>query len=136
VRFDCSGLTTVDWTHNSWYPDYKFRLPHGSTFYTGNNLAHLKSIMPSGTPVLGGLPKLYEDNITVSNPWTTTITLGSPIAGTVEYMGTEYPVVADGDAAKNSGVHIQNITDSYSGVAPDRGAVVAGRSPPVYGDRT
>jgi hypothetical protein len=33
-------------------------------------------------------------------------------------------------------VTIPNITDQFSGSAPDRGAIIGGRGIPVYGDRS
>jgi hypothetical protein len=79
---------------------------------------------------------MQNDNITVSNPWTTIITLGpdslTPVPDNVTYT----PVLSPGDAARNSGVVIPNIADGFRGGAPDRGATIEGRPTPVYGDRT
>ena len=44
------------------------------------------------------------------------------------------PILAAGTAPKNSGVAIPNISDGFSGAAPDRGAIIAGRPIPQYGD--
>lgn len=49
--------------------------------------------------------------------------------------GVYTPTLAIGTAPKNSGIAIPNITDGFSGSAPDRGAIIEGRSVPLYGDR-
>jgi hypothetical protein len=49
---------------------------------------------------------------------------------------TYTPVLAAGTSPKNSGVAIPNITDGFTGAAPDRGALISGRAVPAYGDRS
>jgi hypothetical protein len=60
------------------------------------------------------------------------ITLGSTYL--TEATGTYTPTLALATPPKNSGVVIANITDGFSGVAPDRSAIIAGRTPVNYGD--
>jgi len=161
LRNDALGYDPCDWTHNSWYPNGTFRLGHLGSLYTGNSLANCKALLDPLTQTqifATGLKKLDSDNITVSNPWVTTITLpplltwpartfpenSSPNPETTitqidEYTGTlSYSdfAITGGDQAKNSGVAIPGITDGYTGAAPDRGAVIAGRTAVVYGDRS
>lgn len=52
-----------------------------------------------------------------------------------EVAGVYTPILASGTTPKNSGVVIPNITDKFSGAAPDRGALIDGRPIPVYGQR-
>ena len=119
----------IDWTHNSWFPD---RAVQWGAFF--NNLAAAQSGLANTTPVFSGTSRrMSNDNITTTNPWTTTITL--PAHSGLEFTGTFMPILAPG-TPKNSGVVIPNITDGFSGGAPDRGAIIEGRTPPVYGDRT
>ena len=75
---------------------------------------------------------MQNDNITASNPWTTTITLGTDSLTAV--TATYTPILAASTSPKSSGVVIPNITDGFSGSAPDRGATIQGRSVPQYGD--
>jgi hypothetical protein len=44
------------------------------------------------------------------------------------------PILKPGTAPKNSGAVIPNVTDGFSGAAPDRGAIIEGRPIPQYGD--
>jgi hypothetical protein len=46
------------------------------------------------------------------------------------------PTLAAAQQPKNSGLAIANITDGFSGAAPDRGAVIEGRPSVFYGDRS
>ena len=63
-----------------------------------------------------------------------TITLGSDYL--TEITTLYVPALSAGTTPKNSGAVIANITDGFSGAAPDRGAVIEGRAVPQYGDRT
>jgi hypothetical protein len=131
IRLDNSGHDPVDFTHNSWYPNLIFQWPQGS--YA--NLAAAFSGLSATTPVFSSATKRHDqDNITVSNPWTTTVTLGADYR--TEVTGIFTPALAAGTAPKNSGTVIPNVTDGYSGNAPDRGAVIGGRAIPQYGDRS
>ena len=76
---------------------------------------------------------MENDNITVSNPWTSNIALG-PNAYT-EITASYVPVLAAGTSPKNSAIPINNITDGFSGAAPDRGGVIEGRPLPAWGDQ-
>ncbi len=129
IRLDNSGHDPVDFTHNSWYPDLTFQWPQRAF----PDLATAYNGLSATTPVFSGITKRHEqDNITVGNPWTTTVTLGADYHA--EATGPYTPVLASGTAPKNSGIVISNITDGFSGGAPDRGAIIAGRPIPQYGD--
>lgn len=132
LRLDnSSGYTTMDFDHNAWYPDGSFG------WYSGTyaNLAAAQSGIPSTTPIFSGYTKRHtSDVITTSSPWVTTVTMASNYRTEVT---TDYtPILADGTTPRNAGTPIPNITDEYSGAAPDIGAVIAGRSAVTYGDRS
>jgi len=127
---ESSGHNIVDWTHNSWYPDRQIQWD----FDVFNNLADARNSLRATTPVFSGATRrLEQDNITSSNPWTTTITLGTNSLTEITQSFT--PVLAAGTAPKNSGIAIANVTDGYSGGAPDRGALISGRAVPNWGDQ-
>ena len=131
IRLDNSGHDPVDFTHNSWFPDLAFQWPQGRF----GSLAAAYSGLSATTPVFSGTTRRHEqDNITASNPWTSTVTLGANYH--TEVTGTYTPALSLGTAPKNSGVVIPNITDGFSGGAPDRGAIIEGRPIPQYGDRS
>jgi hypothetical protein len=131
LRLDNGGHAIVDFTHNSWYPNAVFQWSPGRY----PDLAGAQAGLPATTPVFSGSVKRHDqDNITTASPWTTAITLGSDYRTEVTTPYT--PTLAAGSAPKNSGVVIANITDGYSGAAPDRGAIIAGRPVPTYGDRS
>jgi hypothetical protein len=130
-----TGHNPVDFTHNSWYPNKLFNWEQEHSTFA--NLAAAYAGLAATTPVFSGITKRHEqDNITVANPWTTAVTLGSDYH--TEFTTTPYPamVLSPGSAPKNSGVAIPNITDGFSGGAPDRGAIIEGRPIPQYGDRS
>jgi hypothetical protein len=62
------------------------------------------------------------------------VTLGADYY--TEVLQAYTPALAPGTAPKNSGVVIPNITDGFTGGAPDRGAIIQGRPIPQYGDRS
>lgn len=128
---DASTNDPIDWTHNSWFPDRPMQWEYQ---YYGA-LSALQSGVSNRTPVFSGSNRPFSnDNITSTNPWTTTITMGSNAL--TEVTATYTPVLAAGSTPKNSGAAIPNITDGFSGAAPDRGAIISGRGIPSYGDRT
>jgi hypothetical protein len=133
IRLDNSGHDPVDLTHNSWYPDTVFQWPQGKF----SNLLDAFNNLVATTPVFSGITKRHsQDNIitdTNGDPWVTPITLGADYHTEITVRYT--PVLRPGTAPKNSGVVIPNITDGFAGGAPDRGAIIEGRTIPQYGDR-
>lgn len=99
------------------------------------SLAAAQAGLANRTPIFSGTNRrMLNDNITASNPWTSPVTLGA--TSLVEVVAAYVPILSKGDAAKNSGIAIPGITDGFSGAAPDRGAVIDGRSTVTYGDRS
>jgi hypothetical protein len=128
IWLESGGHDPIDWTHNSWWPDRQIQW--GGVFA---NLAAAQSGLGNTTPVFSGTNRrMQNDNIAESNPWTTTISLGAE--SLTEVTATFTPVLRAGTSPKNSGVRIPNVTDGFSGTAPDRGAIIEGRPIPQYGD--
>jgi hypothetical protein len=129
IWLESTNHDPIDWTHNSWFPDRAIQ-------WGGNyaSLSAAQSGLANTTPIFSGTNRrMQNDTITVRNPWTQVITLGASAA--TEYTGVFLPVLASGGTAKNTGVPIPNITDGFSGSAPDRGAIIEGRTTVSYGDR-
>ena len=127
---ESGGHTVVDWTHNSWYPSRDMQWD----FTLFNDLADAQNNLRSTTPIFSGSTRrMQNDNITVSNPWTTQINLGANAM--TEVVESYTPQLATGTTPKNSGVIIPNITDGYIGTAPDRGGLIGGRPLPAWGDQ-
>jgi hypothetical protein len=132
LRLESSGFTPMDWSYNSWYPDREFDF---GALGSGANLAAAQSGLPSVVPVFSGLTQwMQQDSISSATPWTTTVTL--PATSASEVTATYLPTPATGSALKNTGVSIPNITDGFTGSAPDRGAKIEGRAEVDYGDQT
>jgi hypothetical protein len=128
IWLESTGHDPIDWTNNSWYPDRQIQW--GGFF---GSLAAAQSGLANTTPLFSGSTRrMQNDNITDPQPWTTTITLGAD--SLTEITATYTPTLRAGTAPKNSGVAIPNITDGFSGAAPDRGAIIEGRPIPQYGD--
>jgi len=131
IRLDNTGHNPVDFTHNSWFPDAIFQWPENRYL----SLAEAFNNLPATSPVFGGFTKRHSlDNITVSNPFTVAVVLGADYH--TEVLTAYTPALVQGTAPKNSGVVLPNITDGFSGGAPDRGAVIQGRATVTYGDRS
>jgi hypothetical protein len=124
------GHDPIDWTHNSWYPNKGIQW--GALF---PSLAAAQSGIASTTPLFSGATKRFaNDNVTTSDPFNPPVPMGA--TWLTEITASFTPTPAAGSAPKNSGAVIPNITDGFSGAAPDRGAVVAGRAAAFYGDRS
>lgn len=133
LAMEAGGQDPLDFTHNSWFPDRSVWWTNAGGSFT--NLASAYGSLPATEPVFSGSKKRHEaDNICESNPFTTSINLGSDYHTLISafYM----PILSNGSAPKNSGAHIPNITDGFSGNASDRGALIAGVPIPVWGDRS
>ena len=134
IWLESGGHNNLDWTHNSWFPDRAIQWD----FSSYANLATAQAQLASTTPIFSGAQRMVNDLIENSNnPFVSTISLGADslteLAST--FTAADFALLPTA-ASKNSGVAIPNITDGFSGGAPDRGAIIAGRVLPVYGDQT
>lgn len=133
LAIEASGNDPIDFTHNAWYPDGAIWWSiSGGSFAS---LATAKAGIGATAAVFGAATKRHEnDLISEADPFATDVTLGATydVQVTTEYE----PALDAASTLKAAGVAIAGITDGYSGAAPDIGAVIAGRSAPVVGDRT
>ena len=131
LDIDAGGQDPIDFTHNSWYPDK--HVCWSVTEGLFENLSAAFRSLGATTPVFSGSARRHEaDNISEYDPFVTRIDLGPDYHTQVD---TSYsPWLSSGTAPKNSGAVIPNITDGFSGDAPDRGALISGVPPPIWGD--
>lgn len=128
-----SGNDPIDFTHNSFYPDRGFAW--SSSGGSGSTLAQVQANISATTPIFSGASKRHQDdNITESQPFVDNVAIGSNYLNRVTQAST--PILRSGTAPRGTGVAIANITDGFSGAAPDRGAIISGRGVPIYGDRS
>lgn len=131
--FESGGNDPVDFSYNAWFPDRAVWWTRSGGSFA--NLAAARSGLPNVTPVFTSTPRRHEqDHITTADPWVTPVVLGTSFS--LEVTAAHVPTPAVGSSLKNSGVAIANVTDGYSGAAPDRGAVIEGRAQVVFGDRS
>jgi hypothetical protein len=127
VTFDAAGYTTVDFTNNAFYPDGDFWWESAQ-----GNLSTTYSTLAAVTPIFSGQTKRHQgDVITVSDPFTTNVTLGTVYTDPATEQ--TYPAVNDSSVV-NAGVEIKNITPAGD-TTPNIGAVMDDFMQPVYGNR-
>ncbi len=126
--FDAGGSSKFDFTHNGWYPDGSIGWFDTGTF---TSLAAARSGVPTMPPFLGTQQRHQQDIVVAANVFDPPLAL---TVHTTQYTAYATPTLRAGTSARNSGVVIPGITDDFSGAAPDRGAVISGRSAPVCGD--
>lgn len=130
LALESSGNSPIDFTNNAWYPD-------GSVWWTssGGSFSSLSAArlgLTATIPVFGTSTRRHSnDVITTSNPFAAAVTLGANHL--TEIMTFVTPALVVGTNVKNAGVAIPNITDGYSGTAPDMGAIIEGRPLPRWG---
>ena len=131
LRLDNPGYGNLDFSHNSWFPNAVFQWPENRF----SNLAAAFNGLPATTPAFSTFTKRHQnDTICESDPFVTDIVLGANYRTRVTTLYT--PILSPGSAPTNNGVVIPNVTDGFSGAAPDRGAIISGRTLPQWGDRT
>lgn len=130
LAIESDANSPIDFTHNAWYPDGPFEwTASGGSF---SSLAAARLGLPATTPVFGTSTARHQsDVISISDPFVTATTLGQDHL--TEIVATTVPTLRTGVSAKSSGTPIPNITDGYSGAAPDMGAVMDGRPVPRWG---
>jgi hypothetical protein len=130
LAVESTGNDPIDFTNNAWYPDKAvWWTTTGGSFA---NLAAARAGVPATSPLFGTSTSRHEgDVITVSDPFTSPITLGPDHL--TEVGATAPPALSPGVSAKNAGAEIPNITDGHAGAAPDMGAIIEGRPVPRWG---
>ncbi len=125
--------------HNAWFPNGNFQIGDGAQAF-GANLAAFQADQPAAAGIFENLQMFENDVITIEQPFATTITLGADYSTlvTTDYSASDFELSATGP--RNQGIHIpgitSNLTESYTGAAPDVGAVVRGLTYPTFGDPT
>jgi hypothetical protein len=118
-----ANVDKIDFTHNAWFPDSSFDWTNaGGSF---NSLSAARAGLPNRSPLFASAQRHFQDAIVTSNPWTNTVSLGAD--HTAEYIGMQRLELLATSTARATGVVIPGITDGFSGAAPDRGALLAGR---------
>jgi hypothetical protein len=131
LAMDAGGQDPIDFTHNSWFPDKQVWWSVTEGLF--ENLSAAFRSLGATTPVFSGSARRHEaDNISEYDPFVTNIDLGPDYHTLVSPLCK--PDLSNGTAPKNSGAVISNITDGFSGNAPDRGALISGVPPPIWGD--
>jgi hypothetical protein len=124
------GQERIDFTNNGWFPD-------GQVWWTGSggsfaSLDEARTKLPTSIPLFGTATQRHAaDFIVESSPFATSITLGA--SHLTEFTAAAVPVLRGDSKAKRAGVAIPNVTDGFSGGAPDVGALIEGRTPVRWG---
>ena len=130
MALESGGIDPVDFTHNGWYPD-------GDIWWSGSggsfsSLAEAYAGLPATQPVFGASTQRHEGDIVLEQePFETAVPLGSDHLTQITTLYV--PTLNGSSAARNAGTEIPNITDGFSGAAPDMGAIISGRSTPAWG---
>jgi hypothetical protein len=133
VAMESGGNDPIDFTNNGWFPDKSFWWTHSGGSFQSMSLA--RSGLPATSPTVGTSTQRHQfDVISESDPFVASVALGGTYLTMITSPFT--PAIADGTAPRGAGVAIAGITDGHSGAAPDMGAMITGRTAPVWGDRT
>jgi hypothetical protein len=130
MAMEAGGNDPIDFTHNAWYPDRSvWWSSSGGSF---GSVAEARNDLNDTDPVFGASMRRHDgDVVTVQNPFTANIPLGANHR--TEIQSLFVPALGNASSPRNAGVAIPNITDGYSGAAPDMGAVIDGRTNPTWG---
>jgi hypothetical protein len=132
LAFEAEGNSPVDFTHNAWFPNGAVWWTTSGATYTTMTQAIAGAGQTATQPLFGTSTRRHQfDVVTTSDPFTPSVTLGGTHLTRVTI--TQVPTLAAGAAMRNTGVAIPNITDGFSGAAPDMGAVISGRPAVAYG---
>lgn len=132
LAFEAEGNSPVDFTHNAWFPNGQVWWTTSGASYATMAQAINGAGQTATAPLFGGSTRRHQfDVLTTSDPFTPSVALGA--THLVRVTTTQVPALAAGAAMRNAGVAIPNITDGFSGAAPDMGAIISGRAAVVYG---
>jgi len=132
LAFEAEGNSPVDFTHNAWFPNGQVWWTTSGQSYGSISQAINGVGQTATTPLFGSSTRRHQfDVLTTSDPFSPSVALGA--SHLVRVTTTQVPGLAAGAAMRNAGVAIPNVTDGFTGAAPDMGAVITGRAPVAYG---
>ena len=120
----------IDFTHNGWFPD-------GSVWWSSTggsfgSIAAARSGLTTTPPLFGSSSARHTgDVITDRDPFQSPITLGANHL--TEFTAQTTAALRSDANVRGVGVALPNITDGFTGPAPDIGAVISGRPVPRWG---
>lgn len=131
MAMESTGMTVMDFSHNGWFPD-------AATWWsnTGSSFSTMTDAIRMGqrahTPLFGtGTVRHQNDVVTTTDPFAVPVVLGASHLN--EVTATYTPALASGSTPRGAGLALPNVTDGYSGTAPDMGAIMTGRPLPRWG---
>ena len=120
----------IDLTNNGWFPDGSVWWSNSGGSFT--SIAAARSGLPMTPPLFGSSSARHtEDVITVRDPFEPPIALGANHL--TEFMAETTAVLRSDANVRSAGVALPNVTDGFTGSAPDIGAVISGRAVPRWG---
>lgn len=132
LAVESTGCNPIDFTHNAWFPDRSVWWSNSGASYGSMTAAIAGAGQTATTPVFGTAARRHQgDVVTTTDPFAPSVTLGTNHL--TEITALQIPTLTAGSTPKNAGIAIPNITDGYSGAAPDMGAVISGRTLPGFG---
>lgn len=132
LAVESMGCSPIDFTHNAWFPDRSVWWSNSGASYGSMTAAIAGAGQTATTPIFGTATRRHQgDVLTTTDPFSPSVTLGTNHL--TEITTLQIPTLAAGSSPKSAGIAIPNITDGYSGAAPDMGAVISGRALPGYG---
>lgn len=130
LAIESGGNAPIDFTHNGWFPD-------GAVWWTTsggsfNSFEKARAGLPKTKPLFGDSELRHEaDLVFKADPFASTVTLGESHLDQVKTR--PMPSLEPSSPARSAGVALPNITDGFSGSAPDMGAIIEGRPIPSWG---
>ncbi|MBL8325078.1 MAG: hypothetical protein JNJ89_08965 [Rubrivivax sp.] len=132
LAFEATGNDPVDFTHNAWYPNGQVWWTTSGASYATMSQAIAGTGQAATAALFGTSTRRHQfDVVTSADPFSPSVTLGATHLNRVTTL--QVPALAPGAAMRNAGVAIPNVTDGFSGAAPDMGAIISGRAAVVYG---
>jgi hypothetical protein len=130
MAMEAPGQERLDFTHNGWFPDGQVWWTKSGGSFT--SLQDARSKLPASIPLFGTLTQRHaNDFISDADPFEQAINLGP--SHRTEYKSTPRVALRAAAGAKRAGTPIANVTDGFSGTAPDVGAAIEGRPPVRWG---
>jgi Chondroitinase B len=131
MAIESTGMTQMDFSNNGWFPN-------GQVWWssTGGSYGTVSEAIASGvrthTPLFGTATRRHvNDVVTTADPFAQSVVLGPNHL--TEVTTTYVPALVAGSSPKAAGLALSNVTDGFSGTAPDMGAIITGRALPRWG---